>query len=231
MALRAKEMILVFGIRRSGNHLISDWLIHQYADPRFQAMNVQLDFFYFLDDCKTKSRLYNCALFGIEEHPVNAVDIAYSKNAQTVKKVVILRDPYNLFASRIKHYKLFEAPLFNGPFATYNWVDYAKYFLNPPESVVCISYNHFIADRNYREQITKKLGTDFNRENDLKYMNIVDSSISGGSSFDGIRYDGAGAQMRITRRWEYYKDNAPYQALFTDEIKELSKEIFDFRPF
>jgi hypothetical protein len=37
--------------------------------------------------------------------------------------------------------------------------------------------------------------------------------------------------MKITQRWEYYKDNANYRALFTDEIKELSKEIFDFRPF
>jgi hypothetical protein len=231
MTLSAKEMILVFGIRRSGNHLISDWLIHQYLDPCFQAMNVQLDFFYFLDDCETKCSLYNCALFGIEEHPVSAVDIAYSKNAQTVRKVVILRDPYNLFASRIKHYKLFEAPLFNGPFATYNWVGYANYFLNQPENVVCISYNHFITDKNYREQITEKLGVDLNSAKDLKYMNSVDSSISGGSSFDGKRYDGAGAQMKITQRWEYYKDNANYRALFTDEIKELSKEIFDFRPF
>ena len=231
MALRAKEMILVFGIRRSGNHLISDWLIHQYADPCFQALNVQLDFFYFLDECATKCSFYNCALFGIEEHPVSAVDIAYSKHAQAVKKVVILRDPYNLFASRIKHYKLFDAPVFNGPFATYNWVDYAKFMLNPPGNVVCVSYNHFIADRNYRAHILERLDADFNSENDRKYMNKVDSSISGGSSFDGKRYDGAGAQMKITQRWEYYKDNPIYRNLFTDEIKALSEEIFNFRPF
>lgn len=224
-------MVLVFGIRRSGNHLISDWLLHQYSDPCFQAMNVQLDFFYFLDHCETKCSLYNCALFGIEEHPVNAVDIAYSKNAQDLKKVVILRDPYNLFASRIKHYTLSKAPYFNGPFAAYNWIDYARYFLNPPGNTVCISYNHFIADKKYREQIIKNLGVDFDSENDKKYMNKVDSSISGGSSFDGKRYDGAGVQMKITQRWEHYKDDVRYRALFTDEIKSLSKEIFDFRPF
>jgi hypothetical protein len=231
MALQAKEMILVFGIRRSGNHLISDWLIHQYADPCFQALNVQLDFFYFLDDCETRCAYYNCALFGIEEHPVGAVDIAYSKHAQSVKKVVILRDPYNLFASRIKHYKLFNAPLFNGAFATYNWVDYAEYCLDPPENVVCISYNHFIADRNYRMHLIKRLGGDFNSENDLKYINRVDSSISGGSSFDGKLYNGAGSQMKNTRRWEYYEDNPNYRSLFTEQIKALSEEIFSFRPF
>lgn len=231
MGLRAKEMILVFGIRRSGNHLISDWLIHQYLDPRFQAMNVQLDFFYFLDDCETKCGFYNCALFGIEEHPVSAIDIAYSKHAQAINKVVILRDPYNLFASRIKHYHLFDAPSFNGSFATYNWIDYANYFLDPPDNVAAVSYNQFIADRDYREQVVKKLGADFNSENDFKYMNKVDGSISGGSSFDGKRYDGAGAKMKITQRWECYKDNPSYRNLFTDEIKELSEKIFNFRPF
>lgn len=224
-------MLTVFGIRRSGNHLISDWLLNQYQHPRFQAMNVQLDFFYFLENYETTCSSYNCALFGIEEHPISAVNAAYSKNAQTLLKVVLLRDPYNLFASRIKHYRILEAPFFNARFVTYNWVEYAKYFLDPPDDVICISYNHFTADVHYRQQILNKLGVQLNNEDDQKYMNRVDSSISGGSSFNGRDFDGMGGQMNTRGRWEYYKDNARYKSLFTDEIKELSKEIFDFNPF
>jgi len=231
MTLRAKQMILVFGIRRSGNHLVSDWLIHQYADPRFQALNVQLDFFSFLEDYKTPCGLYNCALFGIEEHPISALDIAYSKHTRKLIKVLLLRDPYNLFASRIKHYKLLDAPYFNSRFASYNWVDYAMYFCDPPPDVICLSYNHFINDPQYRQRIAEMIGVAFDSHQDQKYMNKVDSAVSGGSSFDGKNYDGSGTQMKVSERWAYFKDDEMYKSLFTDEIKALSKKIFDFSPF
>lgn len=231
MALNANTVVIVFGIRRSGNHLISDWIVNQYITPGFQAKNVQIDFFSFLDNYSTDFDFYNCALFGIEEHPIHAVDIAYTKNAFNIIKVVILRDPYNLFASRIKSYRLLEAPYFNGGFATYNWTDYANFFLNPSEGVICIPYHVFLMDGDYRKQLAKKLGVGFKKDMDSKYINKVDSTTSRGSSFDGDQYDGQAQQMKVMNRWEYYRDNPLFRSLFTDEIKQLSKEIFDFNPF
>ena len=187
-------------------------------------------FFFFLDDYQAPCELYNCTLFGIEEHPVSAIDIAYSKHTRKLIKILLMRDPYNLFASRIKHYKLLEAPYFNGRFATYNWVDYARYFLDPSPGVICLSYNRFVSDLFYRQGIAEMIGVEFDGRQDQKYINKVESTISGGSSFDSNDFDGAGTRMKVNERWAYFRDNELYKSLFTDEIRALSKEIFNFCP-
>ncbi len=227
---RTELLINMFGIRRSGNHLIGDWLVGQLPDSTAVGKNVQIDYFYFLHEWQKKNQYLKCFLVQIEEHPIGCVEMAYSEYADAIKKIVILRDPYNLFASRIKHYKIDKAPFFNDKFVTYHWVDYARYFLNHPSDVICVSYNHFCKDISYRRSLCAALGRDFNSEKDLKFMNQINSRYSGGSSFDRAAYDGKGSEMKTLDRWEIYKDDPNYRCLFTDEIKMLSEQIFGFNP-
>ncbi|MFH1402429.1 MAG: hypothetical protein ABIG87_02270 [Patescibacteria group bacterium] len=48
-----------------------------------------------------------------------------------------------------------------------------------------------------------------------------------GSSFDFLKFDEKGKQMKVLERWKYYKDDKLYKSFFKDsELIRLSDEIF-----
>jgi hypothetical protein len=50
--------------------------------------------------------------------------------------------------------------------------------------------------------------------------------VAGGSSFDGIAYDGRAEEMAVLRRWHAFIGEPRFHRLLTPEVLELSERIF-----
>ena len=154
----------------------------------------------------------------VEEFPISKPLL---ENLKVDKVVVILRSPKNVFASRIKHWNLISpSGWIDGGTTTNQWTNYARLF-NKVDGVIFISYDEFVQSEHYRRLICDKLGGVYS---DKTLSRVED--VGRGSSFDGVMFDGKAQEMKVFERSEVYKDNPKFQALFTDEIKALSKEIF-----
>lgn len=135
--------------------------------------------------------------------------------------VLILRDPYNLFASRL-----------HGGFGDVSrqiamriWKQHAREFTGDRRCLkqrrVLISYNRWASDRLYRRRIAAELGIRFHDEG------ISEVPAAGnGSSFDGRRYHGSAARMKILERWKHFAGDRAFAALFDREVHELSRWVF-----
>ena len=138
--------------------------------------------------------------------------------------VIILRDPFNWFASRLKsnflEVKNYHLNLQN------IWLQYAKEFLGKTKYLqhnkICINYNLWVKDIDYRREIASKLDLEFTDTG----INKV-SSLGGGSSFDNISLDGQANKMNVETRWMHYLDDSYYKKLINNqEILEYSAKIF-----
>lgn len=222
---------LMFGIRRSGNHLIRNWVQGQLPEKKVGFANCNPDVFSFLSQ-KQNSRILECdnVVLSIEETDITAIDVTDVYGFEKVTKILILRDPFNLYASRIRHYGIDKYERFNTAFTKWHWKEYAQAF-KEKKDIVTISYNDLVTSSDYRKQKTLELGLDFNKEEDNASMMHVEGGNSEGSSFDQRKYDGKASEMKVSNRWEEYKHDINYLSLFDLETKNLSKEIFNFCPF
>jgi hypothetical protein len=139
--------------------------------------------------------------------------------------ILILRDPYNLFASRLKYKKPKKHAMQNKEGFVEKWKSYALEFLgdtNIIDNKICINYNSWLKDIDYRRDLSKRLGGDFSDSN----IDIVPSS-GGGSSFDRKSYDGRASEMKLLERWKSLKNEKYFLELVDDkELAELSFRIF-----
>lgn len=142
---------------------------------------------------------------------------------------LIIRDPFNLFASRFT--------LQNTENTTWGkmnyqksmidrqrglWIDHAKVFLNDETSVVKINYNKWVASEDYRTELANRLSI----KPHPYFVNYIPYP-GDGSSFDYRKVPGQ--QMKVFDRWQQIEDNIisnAYMKIFTDEIIELSLRIF-----
>lgn len=147
--------------------------------------------------------------------------------------ILILRDPFNFFASRIKleEYGIRSMSIHvvdekSKKFMIKFWKRYAKEYLGYTNYLkhnkVVISYNKWFTDENYKKSLAKKLG--------LKYKYLEDKYVSKygpGSSFDRRKFDGQAGKMKVLERWKAFKDFPFYRSIFEDkELIELSEKIF-----
>ncbi len=150
--------------------------------------------------------------------------------------ILLMRDPFNLIASRLKRdddkvenrYSFrddSERKIIIGL-----WKQYAREFLGLSNHLlqdkICISYNKWFLDRDYREKIASRLGIEFSDSG----METV-TGVGGGSSFDSIGYDKKASEMKVLERWRHYENDKDFRMLFADrELMDLSKAIFGTVP-
>lgn len=134
---------------------------------------------------------------------------------------LILRDPFNLFASRLKSGYGNVTPLT----ARKMWKQHARELLGRSRLLkhrrVPIAYNHWIADASYRRRIGEDFGLSVTGES-FEEVPICGS----GSSFDGLRCGGSASQMKVLDRWRHFADDPDYRAIFDSEMIDLSEAIF-----
>ena len=200
------KKIAILGIRRSGNSPIRNWIADQFDNPKI-----------FLNSTPDKLfQEYNeDVVISLEEMPVEIF------NEGEYTKVLILRDPPNLFATRTKHYDLLSSKKrYIAPQVSSLWVNHARKFIDHND-IIPVNHQFFLRDLEYRKKISKKLGGNFSD----KTLDFVDDN-GQGSSFDGLKYNGNARSMPVFDRWKNYQDLDCFRNLFTEEIKELSLKIF-----
>jgi hypothetical protein len=157
----------------------------------------------------------------------------YLGKSQHQFDVIVMRDPYNLFASRLQTKPRDEGPNFdmlNVYSKRYSlpdlWVAYAKEALGETsflcENKIFINYNRWFLEETYRRQVATELGLEFSDEG----LNDI-SKAGRGSSFDGDRFAGEAYRMDVLNRWRSYTENPTYLRLLKAEgVIEYSRKIF-----
>lgn len=154
------------------------------------------------------------------------------------KNVLIIRDPFNLFASRLGFSNTANRlPMeTNWEYVTGLWKGHAHECLGETtylgDNLVVIKFNQWFTDRNYRCKIADDLGLTFS---DLGFEVVpgVDLPLDEfarfgcGSSFDNQRFHGRAQQMDVLQRWKRYDKNELYLKFFSDRaLVELAERIF-----
>lgn len=249
-----KKELRIIGLRRVGNHAIVEWIKAQVNGKIEHLNNLEvrcnpyrhkfehiIDFHpehanwafkHYKPLAKGKFIATDCLICGYEDHDLASIsdpiierlhDVYLGKSNKRFD-IIIMRDPFNLFASRLKSgmvnvrsKKLTAVDL---------WIQYAREFLNETNYLkhnkICINYNRWFADLEYRKQLANQLEIKFS---DAGMDRVV--SLGGGSSFDGQYMDGAASGMAVLDRWKNFLDDPDYRRIFKNQtLLEYSKKIF-----
>jgi hypothetical protein len=244
--------IRVVGMSRSGNHAIINWILAQSpgrtcflncaepghnpfatARPRtpelpgwrapYDGFDVEAERAGRLSRKDLLVHSYEDTFLGPFRKPENEErhEEWVGRSARRID-LLILRDPRNLFASRLASgYGWLEDEL-----VARIWAQHAREFLglrrNLHQERLMVSYNEWVASRSYRQQVAEALGLEF----DDRAAHKVPAA-AGGSSFDGTAYDGRAEQMPVLQRWHTFIADPRFHRLLTPQIQELSNRIFD----
>lgn len=196
--MNKRKLIVCVGLQRSGNHAILGWVETLFPGTVFHNNQFQ-DLF--ADEAAWRDLLQQapapCTIFSFEDsanrtktpgkllldslHPLPDA----AKADYDVHRLVILRDPYNTWASRLAanaRAEAFGRPLTsNSSWQLYrdNWLQLAACTDDPSYQVVL--FNRWKDDADYRRQICDALGGTYS-EIGLDQV----SGHGGGSSFDGV---------------------------------------------
>lgn len=181
----------------------------------------------------------SCLLYNYEDRNLEdvfnpefeSIKPAFIGDSKELHNVIIVRDPYNQFASRLKWlFKLHspEIPHLIHPVAkkmlVERWKQYAREYLgwtNIVPNKVVISYNQWFIDEDYRRSISKQLNLEFND----RFKNKL--SMQGKSSFDEFKYENKANEMKVLERWKAFQNNYIFTELIADEeLRVLSDKIF-----
>tara|TARA_R110000824_G_scaffold7349_4_gene33070 strand:+ start:1195 stop:1872 length:678 start_codon:yes stop_codon:yes gene_type:complete len=162
----------------------------------------------------------------------DCLDIAPNSDMQygpfdKYKDIFILRDPYNLFSSRAKHYDSGEAH--RSDLCVHKraeldklvvlWKDMAIRILDPRDGETGIFYDRWFSSIDYRRTLCESLGVKFND----KGKDLI-SGWGGGSSFD--RSSTPASKMKVLERKKGYEGYEFYCKLSEDEeLNQLLEKI------
>jgi len=233
----------IIAMRRSGHHAVANWIGGQLNEKyvflnnlKFHPIEKKWKFFpaiHYDKNCneisraKTNEFQTNYIISGLEDENLKVCD---SKNKTF--KVIVLRDIYNLFASRLKRKgsrclndKRYENKREDlvGKYAVDVWKEHAGEFIKKSD-YICINFNKWFSDVNYRKKVSGKLELDFND----KGKNIV-ANIGEGSSFDKTRFNNKANQMKVLERYKEFENDESYKAFFKrfPDLLKLNDLIFN----
>lgn len=241
----------IVGMSRSGNHAIINWITRQIsgrycflncAEPKTNPFltarpivdDVTYDANYDEFDLAAEQRgdftqkdylihsYEDCFLGMVAGDHFEEYHDAYVGPSSRRIDMLILRDPFNLFASRRRssYAEVTERT------AARIWKQHAREMIGSASYLnqerLLVSYNSWATDKAYRAKLARQL--------DLGFTDAGAEEVSpagDGSSFDGCRYDGQASQMQVMDRWRHYADDVSFRRLFDDQVVEFSREVFD----
>lgn len=255
-----QKEIRVLGMQRSGNHAIIKWIAHQIkgrvcflnnAYPpkdlnpfRTCYPNTLAEFSANYDyDLEAESRgtltKKECLIHSYEDMSFSDVfnpdfekqhDVLVGSSRKRFD-ILILRDPFNMFASRLKKTRSDKGyyPYSIGMDCQRNrlllanlWILYAREFIGATNHIGCnkipVSFNRWASDQSYRKAISERLGLDF-----------TDTGMTGratDSSFQAEEGDTVNIN-NLFGRWRKYSEDPFFRKIFSDnELVMLSRKIF-----
>ncbi len=245
------------GLQRSGNHAIINWIGAQFPKPRVYLLNnVKIPSNPFLSASKESGQsniLFNgfrvdrvresegqfvpkdCLLCSFEDYEVFEVfdpvhigkldgDVGKS---ECKRNILILRDPFNLFASRWQREKDGQnnrIPLKSAFGRVVElWKAHAREYLGETNYMdriegekVVISYNSWFASGEYRKDLAASLGLHFT---DAGYGQI--SKVGGGSSF----YADVTLGQLLCKSWKVFNPKAVQQLIRKKRFFKLIRSV------
>ncbi|HET7313646.1 hypothetical protein [Salinisphaera sp.] len=241
----------IVGMSRSGNHAIINWIMAQLPG-RFCFLNCAEPKFNPFESARTlmhgRPYIANYDTFDIEAerrgdfsrkdyllHSYEDCFLGLLNNRRFAQAhdrwvgasrqridVLILRDPFNLFASRRK-------AGIGGVTTRIGqriWKQHAREFLglrrylNDP--LVAINYNAWTGNPAYRRDLAARLGLAFTDAG--AHATPV---FAPGSAFDAP--DDAD-RRRLLQRWRHYAEDSDYRELFDGEMVGLARRLFELPP-
>ena len=230
----------LIGDRQGGQHAVSYWLFHQFngvlhwknnAGQKHNLLEISgfpsMSGFTKWSDNTVKRFVAIAANY--EDKTLKDVrGYFYPQYSKERYDIIILRDPYNLFASRIHNWRT-NSPARLGQFSRKLeiWKQKAKEVIN--KECYFIDFGKWFVDRGYREHILSWFPEGvfiFTDEGKEDMSNYPRESV-GISSFDGRKFDGKASQMDLLHRYKKMIDDPLMKKVFVnDEVRGLSEQIF-----
>ena len=248
-----KRVIFVHGLKRSGNHAVTNWLRAHAPFAYFnnhtpvylyyrdgEPLPPPRDYQRWLSTPSTEKKRRSDpppeqALITLEDLPPNYLPL--SGIDCDVVRILIVRDPYSTFASRIRGMqtgaRYFCNPAREGsatpdlPFAfdpifVDYWEETAKECLgltNRIEAKLPIYFDRWFTSSAYRCSIIETLGFAFT---DAEFSRVP--TAGGGSSFDGTSFDNRNSEMNVLDR---VSDLTPVERQLLDRVldRESVREL------
>jgi hypothetical protein len=283
----------VFGLQRSGNHAIIEWILDQHAgkrtcflnnvghgdqDPYTTTRRIALEGFgsnldieavrraqkdlliYSYEDDLSRMRQGATLIDAMHDEDFEAQRVRYVGESEHRVNVIVLRDPFNFFASRVKKLDALTGTKDLDAIKE-TWKLMAQRALRMRSDFTgdefWINYNAWVSDQEYRRRLSMRLFGVFS-DASLAYV----SGHGGGSSFDSdhgrlslrvirrkwrrlldpkvYRRPGRylrrltakdGRGMKVLDRWQEMRGEAAYCRLFRDrELLRLSERLFGTLP-
>ena len=227
----------IFGMKRSGHHAFVKFLINQYpgkvgfrnrsGPERIPSMKIDGN---------------DATIIGYEDHDLNkslpgVIAYAGSRRGHEHLVWVILRSPFNCFASRLRNREV-RACASPSAFQAL-WINHAELDAGSESAVLTRSrgfalsfpplgyippvrhvyYDRWFSDKEYRRHLASMIGQELNDEG-------RDELSKAGSSFDEYKHKTSATQMDVLNRWKYYKDDPEFWKLFTPRIRDLAVRRF-----
>lgn len=221
MSVKEQSVYRIFGLRRSGNHAIINWLIEQLGEGARFYNDVFPDCLDLKGPASSdafESSGQKCLLFSFEDRNLHIAanpkwfrDIGPNWNTR-VFDIVITRSVPNLFASRLKagmtnlaYYSGMDVPEL--AFQYYKMAsDKNAWRKNFKGRLYQVHFDNFVRHIQYRQELSKELGL----SGEAGCLEMVDTRFGHGSSFTPGSSK-APATNELSRRWEHYREDPLFQ--------------------
>ena len=240
--------ICALGMSRSGNHAIADWIFAQARRPKLLlncAEGKTNPFFSCrplasglgwraepdIDIVAEREGRFACKALLMHTYEDSWLGHAFSRELEEKREqwlgparrrinLLVLRDPYNLFASRLKMGCGLRPHI-----ARKIWKQHAREALGETRRLrgetLVVLYNRWAGERSYRCEIAQALGLNFS---DATFERVPECA--GGSSFDGLRFSGRASEMPTGKRWMQFVEDGPFKDLFDRQMIALTERLF-----
>lgn len=247
--------IRVHGLQRSGNHAIMNWIAAQSAgicvvlndcEPRTNPFDSMQEYCEYADgrlvsllhtwDRATRELVHpriprqrNVLIHSYEDRELPGEDNlpnSWIGSSNSQFEVLIVRDPLNFFASRLKMWDRLTG-LKERHLVVELWKKHAREALGltsvlEPTHKVFIEFGKWKDDATYRRHIAAKLGIAFS---DRGIDSLVQIGL--GSSFDSFNYRTRASEMAVNQRWRSCIGDGVYRSILADkELQQLSIRLF-----
>jgi hypothetical protein len=259
-----KEM-RIFALRRSGHHAIINWIMYQVkgrycflndckgsGNPLQTCLRVNSKIASRLAEhnrlfwdreitgklSKKGTLLYNYEDQSFAEVLDSNLEMNREKwigRSKNTNDILILRDPFNLLASKLKwaYGDKKALSLDSFPRIIEIWKEQAREFLgetNYLRNKILINYNFWFTSKEYRLNLAEKLGLGFDDKGVHEIAKWGPTTWKN-ASFDGLKFDGNATKMKVLDRWKNFQDDEFFRKLISDEeLLVLSERIFDEIP-
>lgn len=243
--------IAFWGLRRSGNHAVIAWIVSLFEGPvgffndlnhsrplTPQTASDNLPGFPAARRAFAGDRGKRLCIYSYEDP-----DLAKNRALEPPRHVLgassrkldvlLLRDPYNMLASRLKILHERKSDHVAGEMLEHDglsivslWMQHAKEFLgesrNLEDGVLAMNYNRWVFDEDYRREICRLLGGAYS-EKTLPFI----PRYGFGSSFEGSLQPRLLNRLGLLHRWRHLKEDPLFRELIDDpELRKFSDRIF-----